>query len=180
MAAPSKSEICDMTTTGKKDLFEAMQDLFNDPVANNFVVMSGNTEKNPKYYNINMKINGQENRHLCKVITAKSKSLSPFSIGDVVMSTEISNKHEMCNVSFSLVHEKVSEIVYMKGLFDQFGRLYKRTSWYDGYYTKSTEVTTPSTVMDKVPELEQEVARMKPFYEYGKKVLAITRPPTIE
>jgi hypothetical protein len=174
---PSKSHRSDMTTAGKQALFEKMQELFNDPASNSFVEISGNSPTNPKYFDINLKINGQVTRHLCKVIVSDAKSVSPFSMGDVIMSTEISNKLELSNISFSLVHEKVSEIVYLKGLFDDFYRLNKRSSWYDGYYTKSTELPGGVPVIDKVADLEAEIARMKPMFEYATKVLTIPRPP---
>lgn len=178
---PTKAQKTDMTTTGRKDLLSKMQEYFNDTTTNSFVEMIPNSEKNPKFYDIKLKINGQDSRHLCKVIVTDSKTLAPFSMGDVIMSTEISNKQEEGNVAFSLIHEKVSEIPYLKGLFDQFGRLYKRTTWYDGYHTRTMETAnTPAPAMpngDKVTELETEIARMKPFHEYAVKVLGIDRPP---
>lgn len=177
---PSKAQKTDMTTTGRKDLLTKMQEYFNDATTNSFVDMSPNTEKNPKYFDFRLKINGQDSRHLCKVIVADSKTLTPFSMGDVIISTEISNKQEEGNIAFSLIHEKVSEIPYLRGLFDQFGRLYKRTNWYDGYHTKAMEENTPAPTVqngDKVTELESEIARMKPFHDYAVKVLGIDRPP---
>jgi hypothetical protein len=171
-----------MTITGRKDLFEKIQELFNDSANNNFVEMVPNTEKNPKFYDIKLKLNGQNSRHLCKIIVADSGKLNPFSMGDVVMSTEISNTLELSNISFSLIHEKVADIPYIKGLFDQYGRLYKRTQWYDGYYTKSAESAAVPSVPngDKVTQLENEIARMKPIYDYGMKVKSIEVPVTAE
>ena len=169
-----------MTHSGKQELFEKMKELFNDGSTGTFIEIVGNSPANPKHFDIKMKINGQETRHLCKIIVSDSKSVMPYSIGDVVMSTEISNKAEESNIAFSLIHEQVSAIPYLKGLFDDFGRLYKRTTWYDGYYTKSSEMSAvqpaPSTT-DKVAELEAEIVRMKLLCEYATKVLSISRPP---
>jgi hypothetical protein len=176
---PTKAQKSDMTVTGRKDFFEKVQELFNEPEKNNFVEMVPNTEKNPKFYDIKLKINGQNSRHLCKIIVSDSSKMAPFSMGDVLMSTEISNESVISNISFSLIHQKVADIPYLKGLFDQYGRLCKRTLWYEGYYTKSIEVAATSAPVapgDKVTQLENEIARMKPFYEYGMKVKSIEQP----
>jgi hypothetical protein len=176
---PTKAQKSDMTVTGRKDFFDKLQELFNEPEKNNFVEMVPNTEKNPKFYDINLKINGQNTRHLCKIIVTDSTKMVPFSMGDVLMSTEISNEAVISNISFSLIHQKVADIPYLKGLFDQYGRLHKRTQWYEGYYTKSNEVAGTSAPVppgDKVTQLENEIARMKPFYEYGLKVKRIEQP----
>lgn len=180
--APSKAQRSEMTVTGRKALFEKIQELFNDSANNNFVEMVPSSDKTPKFYDIKLKLNGQNSRHLCKIIVVDSSKLVPFSMGDVVMSTEISNTPELSNISFSLIHEKVPDIPYIKGLFDQHGRLYKRTQWYDGYYTKSAEsvVMPPAVNGDKVTQLENEIARMKPVYEYGLKVKSIEVPVTAE
>jgi hypothetical protein len=176
---PTKSQKSEMTVSGRKDFFEKVQALFNEPEKNNFVEMVPNTEKNPKFYDIKLKLNGQNSRHLFKIIVSDSSKMLPFTMGDVVMSTEISNEPSVNNISFSLIHQKIADIPYIKGLFDQYGRLHKRTEWYDGYYTKSNEVaatSAPAASGDKVTQLENEITRMKPFYEYGLKVKRIEQP----
>ena len=192
MGTPQKHLATQMTTVGIEELFKKMKDMFNN--GDTMVELEPSSPITPKYYDLKLVITGNAMKciHLCRIINimdSSMKNLVHYKIGDVLMSSESSDIQHSSEISFidaqkqvafSLIHEKVSEIPDIKSLFDERGRLCKRTSFQHGYLKKTLEIAagaqTVATDNSKVAELTKKITAMKPIYDYGEKVLKIAHP----
>ena len=184
MAPMSETEKKAMVNVAKDELLSSIQKIYNNTDSGSSIVLIPSSPTNPKHYDIQMMLQGKGDfsRHLCRIINT-SKTYPPYVTGDVLKSIELDGNQLEQNVCFNLIREKVGDITYLKGLFNNDLQLYKRTPFQEGWFRKSEDMrktdgvhASDTPMKDKVKKLEEENAKMKPIYEYGQAVLNISRP----
>mmetsp|Transcript_4561 Transcript_4561/g.8575 ORF Transcript_4561/g.8575 Transcript_4561/m.8575 type:complete len:199 (-) Transcript_4561:302-898(-) len=167
---PTQVQLRERIIDRAKEFFAAIQTFINNPMNGSFITLRGNSEKNPKFYDITLEVNGTNKQNVCRVIVSEKVS-EVYSAGDVIMSSTIiqaTQQHEKY-ISFNLNREQVSEIDNLRNLFTE-GLLVDRTRFQQGWFEKGMVLAVPSQggtdvsrmdvrqLKDKIASLEATIA----------------------
>mmetsp|Transcript_29524 Transcript_29524/g.56739 ORF Transcript_29524/g.56739 Transcript_29524/m.56739 type:complete len:173 (-) Transcript_29524:495-1013(-) len=155
-----------------RELFEVLQPLINDPKNGTCITLQGSSEKVPKYFDIDMMVNGTDKQNVCRVIV--TEKMGVYSVGDVIMSSnKISGgeKH-MKYISFNLLRIQVADIDNLAGLLEK-GLLVRRAK------VTPREETLVTQLKAEIVKLNEIIARQEPYVEYVRAIRAVPAPESV-